>query len=229
MFIVAISVDDVKFKNYFSEGRLRVYANLQNAVNGSKQLLKNPKNNIKVVRVLRKEDNVIVAIVKKTNTGYSVEELKTSESLGVKSLPKALPAPDIKVERKDNTQEKKVTNKSTNKQTVPITDLMSKDARLQLIKDTHEKWQEKKKNTPVEVKAGGSTNNLSLNKEDEKTYRNIMADLIETSIDKRDIQTLFKLEVSLSQKGYSWYPKDNENIAVDKTEKVIDLLNKKEI
>jgi hypothetical protein len=43
----------------------------------------------------------------------------------------------------------------------------------------------------------------------------------------KDYKTLFSIEVSLSQKGYSWYPDENNEIKVVPTKQVLDMLNKK--
>lgn len=115
----------------------------------------------------------------------------------------------------------------TNLAKVSVSD---KEKRIQSLKEAHDKWKMKKANPP-EIKKGDSLNNLSDNhsvKQVNDIYASLMGNLIDDAISQNNAGKLFKLEVMLSQGGYSWYYKDN-SIHVDTTENVVQKLKNLEL
>ena len=192
MFTLTTSHDGKDYRPYFQNGRLRRYPTTQRAINASKQLLNNPKNNFHSIEVYDVSDNSQVAFVTKDTVDYF--------------KPKKI---EVSVTKRENT--------------VPIDSLIetksrTKEERIQFLKDCHEKHKKKvSENKQVIIDPFPSDENPS-----EFTPK-----LIELSIKMNDYKTLLDTEVSLLQKGYYWYPDEQNNIKVAPTYKVLEILNKK--
>ena len=212
MFALNISQNGKDFKSYFQNHRLRRYVDLQRALNASKQLFNNSKNNIHTIIIYKVLDNSEVAFLVKEKEEIKVTYTKKEETN------------DVSVTRKGNI----VSIESLVKKPE---DLSSKEDRIAFLKECHKAHIEKKKKEGKKLyTADKSVNNLSL-KEDSKKSNTFVssfnAKAIEIAISMKDYKTLFSIEVSLSQKGYSWYPDENNEIKVVPTKQVLDMLNKK--
>lgn len=144
MYSVETTKDGKIFHPLFIDGRLRTYSNLNNARNGARQLLKNPKNQYSMIRIINKEDVGAFAVyVRKTDTGYEEdicdrnkpEQAFTNHKLN-SILPENLNTPiEIKVEKKVEVikvetplvkNEPKVENKTEVKNKIPLESLVEK-------------------------------------------------------------------------------------------------------
>ena len=221
------STDGKVFKPVFIEGRMRKYENLNNALNGAKQLLKNPKNKIVLVRVINETDTTqLPTYVRKVGNVYETAVSDRPENVFVKKTDNACIEITCVSKNKMSTSVENLIDKVTR----PVKELMSKESRIQFLKDAHDRWKQKKENPP-EIKTGDSVNNLSDNHNVKKVtdiYACLMGSMIDDAISQNNPEKLFKLEMMLSQGGYSWYYKNND-IHVDTTENVIEKINKMEI
>lgn len=171
-------------------------------------------------------------------------EIAKPESVKVDKLEKKVEPKVDKVEKNVETKpEVKSINKVEVKNKIPLETLAEnpktnlakvnvsdKEKRIQSLKEAHDKWKMKKANPP-EIKKGDSLNNLSDNhsvKQVNDFYASLMENLIDDAISQNNAGKLFKLEVMLSQGGYSWYYKDN-SIHVDTTENVVQKLKDLEL
>ena len=207
MYFIETSKDGESFKSLFVSGRLRLYATLSNARNGAKQLLKNPNNQYKVVRIINRESPQDQSVyIRLGDKGYEEDIVPSSTSSNVaESSTNKIPLDSLI----ENTPSKQV----------------PKDSRIQSLKKAHDKWKMKKMNPP-EIKRGNSLNNLSDNnsvKQINDVYAGLMENMLEEAIRQNNPKKLFRLEVMLSQGGYSWYY-DNSIIHVDTTDNVVQKL-----
>lgn len=209
MFALTISQDGRTFKSYFQEGRLRKYNNLPLAINASKQLFNNVKNNLHTIRIIDDTDNSDVVVLVKENGSITVTHCK------------------------DTKQENKTSTKREN--TVPLESLIDKpkEDRVEFLKECHKSHIEKKKSESKTPAVSGNTlNNIAEPQQDKKAQEFITsfnAKVIEIAIKMKDYKTLFNTELSLSQKGYSWYPDENNEIKIAPTQQVLELINKNKI
>lgn len=241
MFALNISQDGKVYKAYFQEGRLRKYKNLPLARNASKQLLNNVKNNLRAVEIIHAEGNkeVVFRIIKDGDKVIeSWETTNTGNNIDIQVTKKETPAVEVKKE-----QGTKVGNIASldslievKTPTVPDKDKQSKKEltpdvkdKLQFLIDCHEKHK-KKAVPPQQVNLANSLNNLTDPKVTEKAqdfFNTFTANVLEVAIKDNDYKTLFNTEIMLAQKGYSWYPDENNHIQIAQTEKVLEIINKR--
>ena len=202
MFISEISTDGVKFSPLYVEGRLRNYTNLNNALNGSKQILKNPKKHCICVRILDKDTNKIVAYVRKTETGYDVN---TIENENTENTIKENKVENKKEVKKVISDEQKVEDKF-NSLKKPIADLDNK------FSTTF--------NRPI---SNSSVTNNSKSKTSNVTVKNKPTDREKIAIDDLVIPVTRKKEIIIENKEEPIENK-NEDKNEDKNEnRVVEL------
>lgn len=183
------------------------------------------------IKVEKKIDVVKTKSVKADKVEKKEEvkkDIKTEPKVekNVETKPEVKPINKVEVKNKIPL-ETLAENPKTNLAKVSVSD---KEKRIQSLKEAHDKWKMKKANPP-EIKKGDSLNNLSDNhsvKQVNDIYASLMGNLIDDAISQNNAGKLFKLEVMLSQGGYSWYYKDN-SIHVDTTENVIQKLKDLEL
>ena len=248
MFVSEISTDGETFKPLFVEGRLRNYTNLNNALNGSRQILRNPKKHCVLIRILDKDTNKIIAYIRKTESGFDVnmieDENKKEETLLVKDNKddekkveekfKDLKKPIAALNNKFSNTLNQHDIKKNDREKLPIDDLIlnknedsveKKENRIEELKKAHDLWEEKKSNTE-NIKVGDSVNNIADNHSVKKVnavYSELMNKMVLEAIQRSDLNKLFRLEFLLSKSGYSWYPK-NGKVEIDSTENVVNML-----
>ena len=208
MFALNISQNGKDFKSYFQNHRLRRYADLQRAVNASKQLFNNPKNNLKAIKIYKVSDNSEVAFLEKNEGEITYAKIEEHKEDLVKRKGNLLPI-DSLVDRPMN--------------------LNSTDDRIAFLKECHKVHREKKKEATNDKLCSGSVNNLSSEgfKKQSSHFSSFNSRIIKEAIQINDFKTLFSIELTLSKNGYSWYPDDNNDIHVLPTREVLDLLSKK--
>lgn len=217
MYLVETTKDGKVFRPLFVSGRIRLYTNLNNAKNGAKQILRNQKNRISMIKIVNKDNTKEPAVyIRRTDNGYeeSMEEQSKQEIASKKE------AVIDKVDNKIPLDSLIVKSKSVNHNPS-----LSKDKRLELLKESHDKWKLKREN-PTNIKRGDSLNNISDNhsvKQVNIFYASLMESMLTEAISANNPGKLFRLEVLLSQGGYSWYYKDDK-ILVDITENVVNKL-----
>lgn len=103
----------------------------------------------------------------------------------------------------------------------------NKESRIEFLKRCHEQHRLRKEQN---IKAGETVNNLSDNQTQQKAltfFESFMAESLERAWKEREAKSLFKIELSLSAKGYSWYLDDDNKFVVKPTSQVLDIINKK--
>lgn len=230
MFALNISQNGKDYKAYFQNGRLRRYKDLPLAKNASKQLLNNTKNNIHTVEIFQVEDNTPIMFVTKEST--KIVESKYSPCVKDINIPvtkkreNTVPLESL-IEKKDIPIKKEVPKNNTDN-ALALVQQERKD-RIQFLKDCHEKHK-KKVEQRQQVNVSNSINNLTDPKVGEKSkafLNSFTAKVLEIAIKDNDYKTLFNTEIMLAQKGYSWYPDENNNIQIAPTEKVLEIINKR--
>jgi hypothetical protein len=230
MYALNISYNEKDFKPYFQNGRLRRYKNLPLAKNASKQLLNNTKNQITAIQIFLADNSQIIATIINGQSDFTdvlpagKQIVDTTLTTPVKEPVKELPVLDIPVKKRENT--------------VPVDSLILKPKeetqsqldRKQFLMECHEKHK-KKAEQDLKIEAGDSLNNVATPQTESKAKEFIdsfTACVLESAIKDNDYKTLFNTEVMLAQRGYSWYPDENNHIQIAPTDKVLEIINKKD-
>lgn len=238
MFALDICFKDKTVKPNFVSGRLRKYESFSFAYNASSQVLKNPKNdNIDSLYIWDCETKYYLAIVNRPT--------KNSKDSHANKFPL------LKLENEKFIREefKLKPISESDKKKVPITNIIkkvvkekkdqddqnkAKEKRVELLKEINEQRKLNKKEKEPVVRRE-SINNLSashlkekineVNFEDTSFLGTLYAYTLRNAIAHRDARLFFNTEMALSKRNLSWYLNDKEEIEVDDTNKVLDLLN----
>lgn len=198
MFALDASTDGKNFRPIFVQRRLRKYCAIKNAVMGAVKFVKNQLNHYKAIGIRDLEKNQYVCFV------YEIENDK----------PKV-----------EYVNESKQTKLNVNCES------QKREDRIEFLKRCHELHEIKKsQRQEIEIKACETVNNLSDKETAQKSfefYELFMASALDRAWKEKDARSLFRTELSLSAKGYSWYLDDDDKFIVKPTSQVLDFLNKK--
>ena len=206
MFALDASKDGTVFMAVWAHRRLRKYDKLKNAVNGAVHLVKNQLNGYKVIGIKELNKDGYVCWVYADVSGKP------------------------RVEHVGEPKQNKICE-CDKKESIDNMEKTKKESRIEFLQKCHELHKLKKASEKeIEIKAGNSVNNISDSYTQQKAFsffENFMSVALDRAWKDRDAKALFRTELSLSAKGYSWYLDDDDSFVVKPTPQVLEILNKR--
>ena len=206
MFALDASKDGTVFMAVWAHRRLRKYDNLKNAVNGAVHLVKNQLNGYKVIGIKElNKDGYVCWVYADVSGKPRVEYVGEPKQNRICVCDKKESIENMEKPKNEN--------------------------RIEFLKKCHELHKLKKVcEKEIEIKAGNSVNNISDSDTQQKAFsffENFMSAALDRAWKDRDAKALFRTELSLSAKGYSWYLDDDDSFVVKPTPQVLEILNKR--